>query len=613
MMTLLRGGTVVAALDPPEVARPTSSSRTAGSRPAAPAARSLAGTEASTARLPDRAGQRVRPHPPLLGARARHALPPRAAARLRRDPAPGLVAARPRARRGVDPGLGLVGRDGGAARRDDHARSTIMPRPGRSTGRSTSSPRRSPSSASARCCATRRPTATDPAVPGPASPRTAASSAAWPATQRPLARGMVGAHASFTLSDETLAGCADLARRAVAGSTSTSPRTPPTSGTPRSARQRVVERLERAGALDPTPAGPRGPPRRAEVALVRAAGATVVHNPRSNMNNAVGRAPLAALGARVALGTDGIGADMFEESRVGYLRHREERSATTGEDHDATISDLARRMRPGRWRAGRGPRVAGEAFGEPSSGWSSPARRRTWSSSTTRAPTPLTARPGRPLGLRAVGAGRSATSSSPADGRPRPPPGPVDAEAIAAEAREAAGRLWGRLDEIDDHPFEPGECDGGELSDRGRRWLSWRPPVWRPVVDLTVEFAGSASPTRSCPPPGRRSATARPLVRAPRAARAAWCPRRSRGPPRRHRSRTWPRSRTASSTPSSGRSCRPSSGSSGSTRSPASPDCRSSSASATAPRTSPSSRRACGRSRTRSSCPPTTSARTPGR
>ena len=51
---------------------------------------------------------------------------------------------------------------------------------------------------------------------------------------------------------------------------------------------------------------------------------TVAHNPRSNMNNAVGYARPARLSNKVVLGTDGIGGDMLEEFRIAYVRHRED-------------------------------------------------------------------------------------------------------------------------------------------------------------------------------------------------------------------------------------------------------------------------------------------------
>ena len=49
---------------------------------------------------------------------------------------------------------------------------------------------------------------------------------------------------------------------------------------------------------------------------------TIAHNPRSNMNNAVGYARPARRPNPVVLGTDGIGADMLEEFRLAYVAHR---------------------------------------------------------------------------------------------------------------------------------------------------------------------------------------------------------------------------------------------------------------------------------------------------
>jgi len=48
----------------------------------------------------------------------------------------------------------------------------------------------------------------------------------------------------------------------------------------------------------------------------------LAHNPRSNMNNAVGYARPAMRDNTVVLGTDGIGADMLEEFRIAYVAHR---------------------------------------------------------------------------------------------------------------------------------------------------------------------------------------------------------------------------------------------------------------------------------------------------
>ena len=59
---------------------------------------------------------------------------------------------------------------------------------------------------------------------------------------------------------------------------------------------------------------------------------TVVHNPRSNMNNSVGYARPARFANSVALGTDGIGADMLDEFRLAYVRHREDDVTASPED-----------------------------------------------------------------------------------------------------------------------------------------------------------------------------------------------------------------------------------------------------------------------------------------
>jgi len=49
---------------------------------------------------------------------------------------------------------------------------------------------------------------------------------------------------------------------------------------------------------------------------------TIVHNPRSNLNNAVGYANPARFSNPVALGTDGIGANMIEAFRLAYVMER---------------------------------------------------------------------------------------------------------------------------------------------------------------------------------------------------------------------------------------------------------------------------------------------------
>ena len=49
---------------------------------------------------------------------------------------------------------------------------------------------------------------------------------------------------------------------------------------------------------------------------------TVIHNPASNLNNGVGYAAPSRFENPVALGTDGIGADMLESFRLAFYQHR---------------------------------------------------------------------------------------------------------------------------------------------------------------------------------------------------------------------------------------------------------------------------------------------------
>jgi cytosine/adenosine deaminase-related metal-dependent hydrolase len=123
-------------------------------------------------------------------------------------------------------------------------------------------------------------------------------------------RGMVGVHAAFTCADGTLEAAAGLAAELGVG-----------------VHVHVAEGPGDADAMD----------RFRDLAsddwmLVHGVhlpddhglAGTMVHNPRSNMNNAVGYARPARFANPVALGSDGIGADMLDEFRLAYVRHRED-------------------------------------------------------------------------------------------------------------------------------------------------------------------------------------------------------------------------------------------------------------------------------------------------
>jgi len=138
---------------------------------------------------------------------------------------------------------------------------------------------------------------------------------------------MMGLHASFTLSDETLEQCVGIARDAgvgchvhVAEDLADREDALEKYGMP------TVHRLDRMGA-----SGEKSlfihcvHVDESEMDLIAGTRTAVVHNPESNMNNAVGVTPLLALLQRnilVGLGTDGMASDMLAQMRCAYLLHR---------------------------------------------------------------------------------------------------------------------------------------------------------------------------------------------------------------------------------------------------------------------------------------------------
>jgi putative selenium metabolism protein SsnA len=263
----------------------------------------------------------------------------------------------------------------------------------------------------------------------------------------PLARAMVGAHASFTLGDESLAGCADLARTAGIGlHIHVAEDAADESDALERCGVRAVERLHAGGALDDHSLLAHGVwLDDAEIELIRDAGATVVHNARSNLGNQVGHAPLARLGHAVALGTDGIGADLFEEGRVAFLAARAARS----------VDDPS-------WALGRlavGAVVAGGSFGEPDLGRLVPGAPADVTVLDYAPPSPLSAATFAGHWLYGISASR--VRDVLVAGRVLVRDHglvSVDEERLAHQARDEAARLWDRLDAIGEHPFATWEA-----------------------------------------------------------------------------------------------------------------------------------------------------------
>ena len=165
------------------------------------------------------------------------------------------------------------------------------------------------------------------------------------AGSRSLFRGMVGAHASFTLSDSSLASCAELMREYDAGIHIHAAEDRCDVDDARSKYGAgVVERLDRIDALNDRSILAHGVHLSdRDIEIARRRGAWFAHNPRSNMNNQVGYAPVVKFGNRVLLGTDGIGADMFEEARVAFFKGRDEKTGLGAGDWLNVLANNHRR------------------------------------------------------------------------------------------------------------------------------------------------------------------------------------------------------------------------------------------------------------------------------
>ncbi|MEW6222245.1 MAG: putative aminohydrolase SsnA [Candidatus Hadarchaeota archaeon] len=142
-----------------------------------------------------------------------------------------------------------------------------------------------------------------------------------------LVKGMVGLHAAFTVNDDTLDRSVQLAKKFRVGiHVHCAEDKADQDENVKKYNMRVIERLNSHGALgEKSIAVHCVHINEKEMDTLKATGTNVVHNPESNMNNAVGCADVLGMmrkGIEVGLGTDGMNSDMLAQMRCAYLLHR---------------------------------------------------------------------------------------------------------------------------------------------------------------------------------------------------------------------------------------------------------------------------------------------------
>ncbi len=147
------------------------------------------------------------------------------------------------------------------------------------------------------------------------------------ASPQPLIASSFGLHASLTLSAETLADCVEAAEGLDTGyHIHAAEGISDEEDSLRKSGKRVVERLDEAGILGPKSILVHCVHVDAwEMEILRDTGTWVTHQPRSNMNNAVGVAPVETMlrgGIPVAMGNDGFSNNMWAEWKAAYLVHK---------------------------------------------------------------------------------------------------------------------------------------------------------------------------------------------------------------------------------------------------------------------------------------------------
>jgi putative selenium metabolism protein SsnA len=144
-------------------------------------------------------------------------------------------------------------------------------------------------------------------------------------SNNPFFRGLVGAHASFTLNDESLSLCGELAAALDVGvHIHVAEDLCDVTDAKKKYRRSVVDRLFSKNIIsDKSILAHCIHLSEKDYSRLNRSQAWLAHNPRSNMNNKVGVAPIHQFKSRGMIGTDGFPSDMIEEAKIAFFKRQD--------------------------------------------------------------------------------------------------------------------------------------------------------------------------------------------------------------------------------------------------------------------------------------------------
>jgi len=250
-----------------------------------------------------------------------------------------------------------------------------------------------------------------------------------------LVEAAIGAHAPFTVGEETLAALADACKSTGRGlHIHTAEDKFDAIDSRYRFGQDMAVRLDKAGLLGPKTILAHGLYLSdSEVELINERDSFIAHNARSNMNNCVGYNDKIHSYKNPVLGTDGIGSDMIEEALFAFFKHRDA-GGQMWMDAYLRMLDNGNRLLERYF--------TGQKFGRVEAGYT--ADLTFWD---YKAPTPLLAE--NVAGHIAFGMGSRMVRSTMVAGKyivkDRVPL--FDADSVAAMGRSETKRLWTRMEE----------------------------------------------------------------------------------------------------------------------------------------------------------------------